>query len=200
MKFLVFDMYGVIIEESKGNFGSFVYSRFPDFDKNYYRELFTKASTGIIDNNEFFDTLGFTETQKSMNDYIENHLKLDKKFIPFAEKYSGKYQFALLSNDVKEWSEHIRSFHNIGRFFKYTIISAEVGYRKPERKIFEIALSKMNTKADNCIFIDNNVKNLVTACEIGMDTILFNRDGEKFDGNIVNSFDELDITISNLLS
>jgi putative hydrolase of the HAD superfamily len=52
-------------------------------------------------------------------------------------------------------------------------------------------LVKMQTTPENCIFIDNSVQNLLTARELGMDTILFNRDGEEYDGKTVNSFNEL---------
>ncbi len=196
MKFLILDMYGVIIEESKGNFTPFVYSRLPDLDKTYFRELYIKASTGVIDSDMFFATLGFADPQVSKFEYIEKHLTLDKGFIPFAEKFYDRYQFALLSNDVKAWSEYIRSFYNIEKYFRYTVISADAGYRKPERKIFEIALSVMQTAVKNCIFIDNSVQNLVAARDIGIDTILFNRDGEKYDGKTIHSFAELDAVVT----
>jgi len=196
MKFLILDMYGVIIEESKGNFTPFVYSRFPDLDKTYFRELYIKASTGVIDSDMFFATLGFADPQASKFEYIEKHLTLDKGFIPFAEKFYDRYQFALLSNDVKAWSEYIRSFYNIEKYFRHTVISADAGYRKPEREIFEIALSVMQTAAKNCIFIDNSVQNLVAARDIGMDTILFNRDDEKYDGKTIHSFAELDAVVT----
>jgi putative hydrolase of the HAD superfamily len=191
MKFLVFDMYGVIIEESKGNFTQFVYSNFPELDRTYFRELYIKASTGSIDSDKFFSMLGFADPQASKRKYIERHLTLDKGFIPFAEKYSDKFIYALLSNDVKAWSEHIRYFHNIDKYFAHTVISADAGCRKPGREIFEFMLVKMQTTPENCIFIDNSVQNLLTARELGMDTILFNRDGEEYDGKTVNSFNEL---------
>ena len=44
---------------------------------------------------------------------------------------------------------------------------------------------------DTCIFIDNSVKSLQVAATFGMDTVLFNRDEEKYDGKIVYSFAEL---------
>lgn len=39
--------------------------------------------------------------------------------------------------------------------------------------------------------IDNSVKNLDAAQELGIRTILFNRDNEIYSGNIVNDFSEL---------
>ena len=65
------------------------------------------------------------------------------------------------------------------------------GYRKPNSTIFEIALERLGVSANDCLFIDNSVANLRVAAEVGMDTVLFNRDGEKYDGKTVNSFAEL---------
>ena len=39
--------------------------------------------------------------------------------------------------------------------------------------------------------MDNSVKNLITAAELGIEPILFNRDGEEYTGTIVSSFAEL---------
>lgn len=191
MKTLIFDMYGVIIEESKGNFTPYVYSRFPLTDRTFYRELYIKASKGVIDSDEFFRTLGFNDPADAKKDYIENHLTLDNGFKQFADSFRDKYDLALLSNDVLAWSEYIRSYHDIDRYFREAVISANTGYRKPDIRIYETALRRLGVPACDCIFIDNSVQNLVSAQIAGMDTILFNRDNEEYDGKVVCSFDEL---------
>jgi FMN phosphatase YigB (HAD superfamily) len=71
------------------------------------------------------------------------------------------------------------------------ILSANTGVRKPDRKIFKIAIERHNVYPADCIFIDNSVKNLLSAQSVGMDTILFNRDGEEYDGKILNNYLEL---------
>ena len=47
--------------------------------------------------------------------------------------------------------------------------------------------------------MDNSVKNLRVAEELGMETILFNRDGEEYDGNVVSDFVELEAMLQKLL-
>ena len=107
---LILDMYGVIIEESKGNFIPYTYNHFEESEyeriTRQFRveKLFTKAGNGEITSDEFLSLLGFDNPQFHMRDYIENHLTLDTGFIPFAEKYEGQYELVLLSNDVSEWS------------------------------------------------------------------------------------------------
>ena len=53
------------------------------------------------------------------------------------------------------------------------------------------ALEKIGCKPQECIFVDNSVKNLLVAEKLGIQTILFNRDGEAYGGRFVNDFGEL---------
>lgn len=201
---IIFDMYGVIIEESKGNFIPYTYNH---FDESHYErlirqfkqeKLFTKAGNGDFGSDEFLSMLGYENPQFYMKDYIENHLTLDSQFIEFAEKYYKQFDFVLLSNDVSEWSAYITEFHNLDKYFKCKIVSGDVKCRKPDKCIYEITLERINKKAEECIFVDNSVKNLKIADELNISTILFNRDNEEYNGKIVNSFDELDVMFANI--
>ena len=196
---IIFDMYGVIIKESKGNFIPYTYTFFPDTDKKFLVSLFSKAGLGEITSNEFLSSLGFSDTEFHMKDYIENHLTIDSSFYKFADKINGSPNFALLSNDVLDWNKYIMSYYGLNKYFTHIIVSSDVHVRKPDKAIYEIALNKIGLPPNNCVFIDNSVRNLLTAWEIGMDTILFNRDGENYDGKIINSFNELAVMLNSYL-
>lgn len=204
MTTLIFDMYGVILEESKGNFIPYTFGHFEKTEharliKQLKEEqLFTKAGNGEISSYEFLSMLGYNNPDYYMRDYVENHLTLDKDFISFAEKYYQAYDFVLLSNDVAEWSSHITEYYNLNKYFKQKIISGEVKCRKPDRQIYEIAMQHIPCAASECVFIDNSVTNLITAAELGITPILFNRDGETYDGLIVNTFEELERLLKTL--
>ena len=194
---LIFDMYGVIIEESKGNFIPYTYNHFDE--KEYERitrqfkveKLFGKAGNGELSSDEFLSMLGYENPQFHMRDYIENHLTLDSGFIPFAEQFAGQYEFVLLSNDVSEWSAYITEFHGLDKYFKHKIVSGDVKCRKPERKIYELALERIGKKPEECLFVDNTAKNLLVAQELGIAAVLFDRDKEAYSGTKVNTFEEL---------
>ena len=126
-----------------------------------------------------------------MADYLENYLTLDEGFLPFAEEFASRYDFVLLSNDVSEWSAYLTKHHGLDRFFRHKIVSGDVKCRKPDRRIYEIALAETGKKPEECLFVDNSVKNLLTAAELGIEPVLFNRDGEEYGGTVVNSFPEL---------
>jgi epoxide hydrolase-like predicted phosphatase len=71
---------------------------------------------------------------------------------------------ALLSNswgndyDRSDWHE----------MFDAVVISGEVGMRKPEREIFDLALVRIGLPAGECVFIDDVPQNVVAAAEAGL--------------------------------
>ena len=194
---ILLDMYGVILEESKGyfipyTFGSFDQAEYDRLTRQFREEkLFTRAANGEMTSDEFLTQLGFQDPQYHMVNYIDNFLHLDQGFREFAERYSTKYDFVLLSNDVSEWSAYITKHHDLDQYFTHKIVSGDVKFRKPDRRIYEIALERTGKKPEECCFVDNSVKNLLVAAEMGIEPILFNRDQEEYTGTIVNSFADL---------
>ena len=203
-KVLLIDMYGVIIKESKGYFIPYTFQHFPEteYDRltNAFKveRVFSKAQKGELNNQEFLSYLGYSNPQEAMEDYLKNYLTLDEQFPEFAESVTDKVEMCLLSNDVAEWSEFLTEYHGMNSYFKDKIVSGEVHLRKPDREIFECALERLHCEPQDCIFVDNSVKNLRVAEELGMQTILFNRDGEEYEGNVVNDFVELEKMILRL--
>jgi len=146
---ILIDMYGVILEESKGRFIPYTFEYFKETEHErlvrQFREeqLFTKAGNGEISSNTFLSLLGYDDPEYHMKNYIENYLTLDKDFIPFAEKYYKEYDFVLLSNDVSEWSAYITEYYHLNKYFQHKIVSGDVKCRKPEKEIYELALEKI---------------------------------------------------------
>ena len=84
------------------------------------------------------------------------------------------------------------------KYFKYKIVSGDVHCRKPDRKIYEIALARADKTAEECIFIDDSIANINSAKEMGIHTVLFNRFGEDYSGDQVKTFEELDKLFKNI--
>ena len=155
---ILLDMYGVILEESKGNFIPYTFKSFDqsEYDRltRQFREekLFTRAANGEMTSDEFLTRLGFEDPRFHMINYINNFLTLDPGFREFAEKYYRQYDFVLLSNDVAEWSAWITEHHDLDQYFTHKIVSGDVKCRKPDRKIYEIALEKADLKPEEIWF------------------------------------------------
>ena len=194
---ILLDMYGVIIEESKGNFIPYTYEHFNETEyeqltRQFKQEqLFTKAGNGEISSDMFLTLLGYEDTQYHMENYLKNYLTLDSAFIPFAEKFYKSIDFVLLSNDVSEWSAFITDYYQLDKYFKDKIVSGDVKCRKPDKQIFELTLERIGKKPSECIFVDNSAANLNVSNELGICPVLFNRDNVEYQGITVNTFEEL---------
>ena len=196
-RILLIDMYGVIIKESRGYFVPYTLQRFCESEHGRIiriikdEQCFTKAQLGELTGAQFLSYLGYDFPEATTEDYLKNYLTLDEGFRKFAETYSKIYDFCLLSNDVLEWSEFLTDFHRINPYFKEKIVSGEVHMRKPDKEMFTYALKKLGCSAEQCVFVDNSVSNLLAAQDLGIQTILFNRDGVEYEGRVVDDFDAL---------
>ena len=194
---ILIDMYGVILEQSKGRFLQYALDtlgeeRYNDIENKIRNErLFDLASLGEINRDEFFKKLGIENCEYHSEMYIKNYLTLDPEFVSFAERVKDKYNLVLLSNDISEWSELIVRNFGIEKYFSQRIVSADVKCRKPSLEIYDYTLEKIKASPAECIFIDNDVKNLLAAEEVGISAVLFNRDNVHFDGAVVESFSEI---------
>ncbi len=87
------------------------------------------------------------------------------------------YKLGVISNGItiKQWEKLVRL--DIHYFFEEVITSEEVGSEKPEKKIFEEALNRMNCKAENSIMVGNKSEiDIIGAVNAGMSAILVNSD------------------------
>jgi len=72
---------------------------------------------------------------------------------------------SLLSNS---WGAHDGyPRHLFGELFDDVVISGEVGMRKPEQRIFQLALSRLGLQAAECVFVDDVEGNITAAQALG---------------------------------
>ncbi len=83
------------------------------------------------------------------------------------------YRAALLTNNVKEWEPLWRSMLPVDELFETVVDSAFVGCRKPDPRIYEITLTRVELPPEACVFIDDMEINCEAAEELGMKTIHF---------------------------
>jgi epoxide hydrolase-like predicted phosphatase len=103
----------------------------------------------------------------------EANVIIDKNVEKIIKKIRNKgYITALLSNIVKP-SAVINQKKGFYKLFKPKILSCYVNMRKPEIRIYKITLKKLRMKPEECLFIDDNEKNLKPAKKLGIKTILF---------------------------
>lgn len=115
-----------------------------------------------------------SELIKAVINDFEGLLDLRDYAIPWIEQLKEKgYQVLYLSNWPREFH---KQFYNEMRFIPYTdggILSYLEKVIKPEPEIYELLLRRYNLNAKECVFMDDTAHNLITAKELGMETILY---------------------------
>jgi putative hydrolase of the HAD superfamily len=83
------------------------------------------------------------------------------------------YQMAMLTNNVREWEPLWRSMLPVDEIFETVVDSGFVGCRKPESKIYELTLERIERPAEVCLFVDDVLVNCEGARKAGLHAVHF---------------------------
>jgi putative hydrolase of the HAD superfamily len=83
------------------------------------------------------------------------------------------YQMAMLTNNVREWEPLWRSMLPVDEIFETVVDSGFVGCRKPESKIYELTLERIERPAGDCLFVDDVLVNCEGARKAGLHAVHF---------------------------
>jgi len=94
--------------------------------------------------------------------------------IPMAVNLKKRgFKIAILSNDSHGLSRLRRNRFGFDELFDTIVISCFHGVAKPDLSLYRIAVDKARVMPENCLFIDDLQKNVTAACQLGMQSILF---------------------------
>jgi HAD superfamily hydrolase (TIGR01509 family) len=113
---------------------------------------------------------------------------------PALERFSDQnLTLGVISNGWPSLDRQLRAVH-LRRYFDLLIVSAHVGSRKPETRIFEYALEQLGMDAGNVLLVDDAPENIVAANALGMQGVVVARDGgPPTDLPWVRSLDEVEV-------
>jgi putative hydrolase of the HAD superfamily len=145
-----------------------------------YQELV--EVTNAIWISEALNSLGFktspedTHIRKAVNVFFEdylNSLELRPCVKKLLDKVSIEYKLGLISNFTYAPVIYagIRTL-GIDRFLNAVLVSEEVGWRKPNTKIFEEALRRLEATAERTVYVgDSPLEDIKGAEAVGMRTV-----------------------------
>lgn len=181
IKSIVFDWGGVLIDRPTPgllNYFSKYFKVSEEKFNNAHKKYVHFLQKGILPENLYWE--------KMCSDLVVN--KPDEKSLwkqAFKSVYQEKkdifdiatvlkkngYKTGFLSNTEAPSMEF---FYEQGYdMFDVLVFSCKEGFRKPEKKIYEITLHRLKTKPEETIFIDDREDNIKGAESLGIQTILF---------------------------
>lgn len=176
-----------------------------DFVSTYSRinaEMWELYHKGIIDK-EHLRTQRFVKTFVELgveeqhvpdslwDEYLEL-LPLRTNLLPYAseilQQFAGNFRMSIITNGFKEVQRHKMQNSNIFHYFEHVLISEEVGFQKPDKEIFELALNLHDAKPHEVLMIGDSLNaDIQGAVNAGIHSVYFNPD--KKDGNHAANFE-----------
>jgi len=98
---------------------------------------------------------------------------LNPEMVDLACQLKSRYRLALCSNALVTLRAELEAEPALLSLFDVVIISAEVGLRKPDPRIFELTADRLHLPLTACLLIDDKLRNTLAAQAVGMPTITF---------------------------
>lgn len=92
------------------------------------------------------------------------------------ELRAAGYRTALITNNIKEFSDGWRAMIPVEELFEVIVDSSAVGIRKPDLRIYRMTLDQLGVAPENAVFLDDAAGNITAAREVGMHAILVEDD------------------------
>lgn len=77
----------------------------------------------------------------------------------------------LLTNNAREFAEFWRPMLPLDELFDDIVDSCEVGMRKPDPRIYQLAVERLGVDVTTTVFIDDAPGNVAAAASLGMQTV-----------------------------
>lgn len=171
---VIFDCFGVLV--GKGFDHTYrLAGGDPAADRHFVESLLGQANLGMITDAEFHNAmathLGVTASQWQA--VLAESEQPDAVLLEYIHSLREKgMQTAVLSNANTGTLSEVLGDTVLAAHFDAVIVSAEVGYAKPDTRIYEHVVRQLNVPASECIFIDDRHSFLPPAEALGMATIL----------------------------
>lgn len=98
---------------------------------------------------------------------------LDTALVERIRHWRRTHKTALLSNFSDSLLDYVHNRLGIGDCFDEIIVSACVGLRKPDRRIYELALQRLQVEPHHALFVDDMEVNVEGARAAGLHAIRF---------------------------
>ena len=131
---------------------------------------------------------------------FSRYVQPDPQAVTVLEFLQAKYKTGLISNlSFSECAWDLLKTNNLKNLFDFIIISGDVNIRKPNPKIFKIALDSLGVPACEAIFVGDTLEtDIEGAINTGMIPVHINRRKNKYIGNLtpesfltINKLEEL---------
>lgn len=160
------------------------------------KNLYTECSLGAFSSQQFWKNTRIPYEASLDEEYIGHH-RLTHGVLDFLIKAKeNKVKVVCLSNDVSEWSLLLRKKWGLEKYISDWFISGDLSARKPNKTIYLQMMKSLKLPPERCLFLDDRIKNIQAAKDLGFRVMLFGdlvelTDDQLLDYHAVPNFQEV---------
>lgn len=139
----------------------------------------TRAQKGELSQQEIWD-YARQELNLAPGEYPDLHERffggdiLDTQLVDFIRSLKPRYKIGIISNAWSRVADLLAEWE-IDDLFDVIVGSGDVGVMKPDPRIYQIALERLNVAAEEAVFVDDFIENVHGARALGMHAVHFQR-------------------------
>jgi putative hydrolase of the HAD superfamily len=141
-----------------------------------HKELVPLFEEGKLTLDDYLDRVVFFQPRTfSREEFKQLMLSLSKpkpQSLEIAQGLSSKYFMGTINNESRELNEYRIQRFNLADCFDVFVSSCYVGLRKPDPRIYKLALNLTQHMPQECCFIDDRPANIDGAAQLGFATVL----------------------------
>jgi epoxide hydrolase-like predicted phosphatase len=136
--------------------------------EEFWRELKERASR----------ELGVALSLESLASSFSGTWGVRQRIVDLVRDLGDRVVLVLLTNNVAEFAVVWKEMIPVDDLFDAVIDSSSVGVRKPDPRIFELALEAAGVPAHEALFVDDAIENVTAAAQLGIHAIHFDDEAE----------------------
>ncbi|MEW9180671.1 HAD-IA family hydrolase [Bacillus mycoides] len=140
--------------------------KFKEYDKREY---------GINDKTIVLESLfdEFAPKYRLPRNYIQDFwnenfpkcFSIDQNTILFLNHIKRHFKVGIITNGSTQRQKAKIINTGLNEYFDTIIISEEVGFSKPDKRIFELALNKLNVQSEDVLFVGDDLEKDIAGCQ-----------------------------------
>lgn len=180
---VIWDIGGVLVRTADWSFRDSLAARFGQTrhqleDLVWGGEMGTWAQKGEISPGELWAYVGHAlgldadEVKAFRSQFFAGDF-IDLELIDWIKSLRPAYKLGIITNAFADVRQFIQDRLGLDDALDALVISAEVGIMKPEKRIFEIALERLEVAPSQAVFVDDFQHNIAAAQALGLQAVHF---------------------------
>lgn len=170
IEWLFFDLGGVIMDESRSWEDRIVRTceKHGIAPEIFRAEMEKAAKSNLHEYRGALEAFGISFGEKWNSEFITPYTEAKEVLLSLKQRY----KLGVIANQPLNTRKRMTEEWGLAEYFDLMIISAEVGFSKPDPLLFREALYKAKTTADKCVMIGDKLTNdIVPAKALGFKTV-----------------------------